>query len=396
MSSMHGAAFFLSIAQLAATPVEVRMVDGVRHELAARTIEIDGGLKIQSPDEGSRVFPIQDVDEIAFVASVATPAGGEWLIVTRDQTQLLADLVTDNADAIVARHPRLGDIRLNMDELIELRKRDCTDDPSVTGGDAVCLANGDFLTGAILGLDRQGVAMLVDEDVRTNGWPAIRAIRFKRTPDPAPEAPGLKLFFSDGSEVRATSLRIEEDGRAMALRDGQRLTTGASFVLRVEILGGRRVWLSELPMARFDSIPFFERQWPLRVDANAVGGPLKTAGRSYAHGLGLHAACRVQWRLDGRFERLLGAVGIDDSAGALADADLHILRDDSVAFTATQLRSGEAPRDIDVDLRGADSLTIVVDFGSHGPVHDRVNLVNPRLIRPPSESAPAPSQPKGR
>ncbi len=396
MLSIHVATLLLSVAHPAATPVEVRMVDGVRHELAARAIEIDGSLKIRLPDEGRRVFPIQDVDEIAFAASAAAPAGGEWLIITRDQTRLLADLVTDNADAIVARHPRLGDIRLVMDELTELRRRDFTDEPSATGGDTVGLANGDFLAGAILGIDRQGVAMLVDEDVRTIGWPTIRAIRFKRSAAAAAATPGLKLVFADGSELRATCLRIDADGRATCRRDGSPLTTDATFLLRAEVLGGRRVWLADMPTARIESIPFFERRWPLRVDANAVGGPLRIAGREYAHGLGLHAACRVQWRLDGRFERLLGEVGIDDSAGARADADLKILRDDSVVLTATHLRSGEAPRAINVDLRGADSLTIVVDFGSHGPVQDRVNLVNPRLIRPPSESAPAPSEPTGR
>ena len=150
---------------------------------------------------------------------------------------------------------------------------------------------------------------------------------------------------------------------------------------QVEIIGGRRVWLTDLVPAEYRSIPFFDRPWPLRLKTNALGGPLRLVGKDYPLGFGLHAASHIKWKLDDNYERFTALVGIDDSAGRWADADVTILVDQKPVARLKGLRHKEQPRKIDIDLRGASELAIEIGFGRYGDVQDRVDLVNPALIR---------------
>lgn len=149
-----------------------------------------------------------------------------------------------------------------------------------------------------------------------------------------------------------------------------------------DVSGGRWQWLVEMAPQSFESIPYMTRRWPLMRDRNALGEPLRCRGRAYEHGLGLHAAAKLVWKLDGGYARLRMEIGIDDSGGAWSDADVEIKRDgESATIRIDHLRHGETPRPVDLDVTGTRVLEITVGFGENGDIQDRVDLLDAALVR---------------
>jgi hypothetical protein len=81
---------------------------------------------------------------------------------------------------------------------------------------------------------------------------------------------------------------------------------------------------------------------------------------------------------------LRGVLAIDDCAGRWADAAVTVRADGKILAEFSSLRNDDSPRNVDVSLDSAMELTIEVGFGRHGDVQDRVNFVNPVLIRKPA------------
>ena len=78
-------------------------------------------------------------------------------------------------------------------------------------------------------------------------------------------------------------------------------------------LGGRAVYLGDLRPAEFRHVPFLDLPWPYHADRNVTGGRLRSGGRLYLKGLGVHSSARLTYLLDEPYERFEAELGIDDS-----------------------------------------------------------------------------------
>ena len=66
-----------------------------------------------------------------------------------------------------------------------------------------------------------------------------------------------------------------------------------------------------------------------QVDTNCVGKPMKIAGQSFAFGVGTHAYSLLHVSLDGKAQRFMAKVGVDDETqgrGTLSFRHLPSLR----------------------------------------------------------------------
>jgi alpha-galactosidase len=99
------------------------------------------------------------------------------------------------------------------------------------------------------------------------------------------------------------------------------------------------------------------------LDRNNKGLPMRLAGREYAHGLGVQANNRSAVELNGasRFSTL---AGVDDATDSDAAVRFEILADGETLWRR-DLKKGDAPVAIDLDLRGKKLLVIsVADLGN--------------------------------
>src|SRR5438105_83739 len=158
---------------------------------------------------------------------------------------------------------------------------------------------------------------------------------------------------------------------------------GAGGLMALDLLGGSAVYLSDLKPLTHEQTPYLGVRWPIGVDAALDGRPLRVGAQAHDKGIALHAQCRVTYRLDGAFRWFEAVVGIDPSAGAKGRARMSVLVDKKAypLGEGKEQTSEDAPLPVRLDVRGAQELTLVVDFGSFADVQGRVHWGAARLLK---------------
>lgn len=348
----------------------------------------------------------EDIDRVE-TTHAAVPSTGTWRVLTRGGMSIYGEIVGGNDLQVTVRHADSPPIAIPLEMLSGIARRQVPASAALADStvDRVTLISGDVVDGIVMSIDRAGVVLGDGPDEQRLPWKTISRLAMASATEPeaatatspgsvaAPvaipipaSAPGpvrrACIVLVDGTRLIARALAWHGRVFEVMLETNQTLTLDWSRVLRIELLGGRRVWLSEIKPTSFESWSYFGRPWPYRVDRNVANGPLRLNGRTYARGLGLHASARAEWVLAEPFERFTARIGIDDSAGKLADANVAILVNGKETWRSDGIRHGGPPANVDIKLRDARTLTIVVDYGQRGSVQDRVNIVNPALIRP--------------
>lgn len=380
---LHGPA---AVAAEPAKPLTVHTVDGRKHDVPGDELVFSAEAPaIRKPDEP----PIdwQDVDTIELASPSTAAALGKWSFATRGGAIMVGDVVGGDAKHIRIRLKALGEVQMPLDMLdfVAAREEVPVLEHRSSEEDVVTLNNGDTVRGAVYQISDSGPILFDGDADRELAWSEIRLVRLAGAPASPPARLLALVYLADGTRVSAEDFRLS--GGQLEIRKGQPQAVGGqtmslprSIVRRIEIVGGRRTWLSMLPPSTYEPVPYMGIRWPYRCDLNVTGGPLQLRGKSYARGLGLHSACRITWDLAGRFDRLRYAIGIDDSAGAWADADVRILLDGRELIAHEHLRRSDPPRDADLSIARGRQLVIEVGFGAGGDTQDRVNLVNAALI----------------
>ncbi|MFO8012060.1 MAG: NPCBM/NEW2 domain-containing protein [Phycisphaerae bacterium] len=110
-----------------------------------------------------------------------------------------------------------------------------------------------------------------------------------------------------------------------------------------------------------------------QVDRNCIAKPLAIAGRRFDHGVGTHAASALHVRLDGRALRFTARVGVDDSAGGKGSVRFQVYADGTKRFDSGVMKGGEPAKRVDVDLKDAERLLLLVTSAGDDIHHDHAD-----------------------
>jgi hypothetical protein len=251
--------------------------------------------------------------------------------------------------------------------------------------DTVILENGDRLRGQLIRLSADVLSF--EGPVGKLSIPSndIRALALNSELINVPKKTGKRVLLElrDGSRMTARRVVLAEQGLLeVETQFGSDLRVPTSAVVSMRLLGGRAVYLSDLKPAEFEFTPYFQTRWPLRLDRNVNGGPLRLNGREYAKGLGMHSRSVVSYDLAGEFSQFRTTVGIDDSAGGKGSVQFAVEVDGERVFTSRPMTGASKPTAIGpLDLSGKKRLTLIVDFGERGDILDHANWCDPLLIR---------------
>jgi len=191
-------------------------------------------------------------------------------------------------------------------------------------------------------------------------------------PRPETGAAPIELDLIDGSRLQGRLRSLEQAGCRMELAGAEVLFPWAAVDALVVDDGSIR-FLSELPAAREDGrgTQFGDELgmvWDHRIDGCVTGGELRTGGRVYRRGIGMHAPTRVTWELDGAFLSLRALVGVDDSAlfnprDAQGSVVFRVLLDGEIAWESGVVRGGDAVLPVPpIPLAGKSELTLEADM----------------------------------
>lgn len=242
--------------------------------------------------------------------------------------------------------------------------------------DILRLKNGDQLSGELTTIALDSLEFLDDQGSRTIQTGEVRALLFnpELLIEPEPVKNDCRIALSDGTLLTLSELTLLDFNR---------------FELKTVLAGTYQVPLERLvslctfsenvvPLSR--RVPSKVRYTPFlssipawQTDRSVTGAPMQMGGGRYLTGIGVHSRTEITWPLEEGDSRLLADVGIDDSTKGGGSVTFSVLLDGEVAFESGPVRGGELPRLIDIDLKGKQDLTLLVDFGERGDVLDRAN-----------------------
>jgi len=315
------------------------------------------------------------------------------LVVLANGGILVAEVLEVDKDRLSADSDLFGLVELRLELLAgvvfslpaDRHDRDLLLDrvASATGdSDQVMLANGDEVSGRVEAV-RQEVIKLettvgpVDvETHRTHALVFDPALRLRR------ERRGLRAIagFSDGSRLVADRLVVGEESLEIDVADGITWRTTPKRLVSLQPLGGRVTYLSDLKAAGYRHVPFLDLEWPYRTDRNVCGGMLRSSGRLYLKGLGMHSAARLTYLVEQPYRRFQAELAIDDGTSGRGSVRFRVFVDGREQYASETIRGGSTPVPVSLDLAGAERLDLVVDFADRADVQDHANWLDARLV----------------
>jgi len=264
-------------------------------------------------------------------------------------------------------------------------------------GDRLYLARGqglDKVDGVLTSFSSEGLRFEGRLGEHPYPWEEVAALFVEdlgeAAPEPGAEAPSVPVVVElpAGGRVSGGLVRIDAEGVTVET-PLSRLFFPAALVREVSVDDGSFRFLSEVPVADGGPVTLFGGEDDLgmvyrhRVDKNCLGGPLRSAGRTWARGLGVHAPSRLTWRLDGAWATLRGQAAVDDSALENRHHGSVIFRvhaDGELVWQSPLLRGGEAPLSFVLPLEGVEELVLEVDPATDSFVSDRAIWLRVLLV----------------
>jgi alpha-galactosidase len=148
-----------------------------------------------------------------------------------------------------------------------------------------------------------------------------------------------------------------------------------AFVAAVTANAQDSLWLSTFDLTKM------RQSWsqPQR-DRSVARGPLCVRGEVFSRGVGTHASSTFRIRLGGKALRFRGSVGVDDSSGSGGTVRFKLVGDGQLLFDSGIMRSRQAARRIDIDLRGVGDLVLAVRDAEDGISYDHADWCDARIL----------------
>ncbi|MBC8290853.1 MAG: NPCBM/NEW2 domain-containing protein [Planctomycetes bacterium] len=259
---------------------------------------------------------------------------------------------------------------------------------SVTGrtdkSDLIVLRNGDRLQGELSGLT-EGVAEI--ETSLGSVKPKARLIeRLVFNPElvfaEKPDGPVTTVLLSDGSVLKlkeATATGLALNGTMLA---GTKVVLPLEEIHELTVSGGEAVPLASVSSYSKTVASFPDTKRPPRAGSNVLGGFLSLRGRPALTGLGVAGGTTLSWELDGSWKSFQATCGVDDAARGRGSVIFEVRLDDKSVWHSEELTGESQPVPVPpVDLAGAKTLTLRVEYAQQGNVLDYADWTDAVLIR---------------
>jgi hypothetical protein len=250
------------------------------------------------------------------------------------------------------------------------------------------LRNNDTLDGSVEALDQEsGFRLRIGKRTLHVPLDRVASVAFNTglLSPLRPKGSYAHLVMADGSRLAFSSLQLSPDGKELEgkLLFGAKVRVPLNEVISLDVRQGAAVYLSELKPKAYQHTPYLGAPWPLARDANVVGRELRLKGSIYDKGLGIHAESQVTYKLTSAYCRFEALVGLDDETGKRGRVRVQVLVDGKAQDLGwdKELTAKDEPLRVNVNVRRAKELTLVVRYGSFGPVQAQVNWAEARLIR---------------
>ena len=387
------AAISSPITSIASQPPLVVPVDG--DPFHAKLTSVDAQWKLAF-DAAGKPRTLAAADLVAWGHPAELRKGP--VIVLADGGRLVASIAEADKTRLSVNSRLLGALKLPLDSLAGIvirtppnaQELDVLLDRISHGegrSDRAILDNGDEVAGLIETVSGEKLSIKGDLGLVDIAMPRVVAVIFNPAlRQPAAAQTGAAWAgLNDGTRLLAARLELKAGDVELTELGGATWKTKSENLVFLMPQSDRAVFLSDIRPDEYRFLPYLEMKWPYHTDRNVTGGQLRSGGRLYQKGLGVHSAARLSYKLDRPWSRFQAEIGIDDSTGRVpsgcGSAGFRVFVDGKVKHASPAIRGGMAPQAISVDLTGAKQLDLVVDYGEAGDVLDHADWLNARLVK---------------
>jgi len=353
------------------------------------------GVRYTAPGSGDEhVIPLDQfvaAQRATSDSSVSISAAAKFTLVLRNGDRLAGEPAHVANERLTWRSVVLGELPIPLQQLAALARGGEVSAPTEPPKqDVVALANGDSVAGIVADCTADKISVQTDAGVTDVPMASVSKVLFAavggaRT---TTAAPGYRVKLTDGSAIRSAHATFTGDQLTITL-DGKpprKISLRLSDVISIEQLNGPISWLSSRTPSESVQVPYFggASTWPARFDAAVDGGPLRFGSQTFDHGIGVHAYSRLVLAVDPGWVAFRTQYAIDsrrDASRPLADVTVRVKLDDRVVHEQSHVRAGALSPVVSVDLNGAKTLTLEVDYGDGGDTQDHLNWIEPALLR---------------
>lgn len=401
---MNLLALSLALLSTVASPnVEVQTLAG--EQSSGQLVSLDAEQLVVEAPEGPRSFAVQNLlavrplEQAAAVPQLANPESSATILLTDGSTLRVQDYRVEGETAhfVLAEHAltlpvaairtvRFGggpSSHASQWEQITTRK---------AAGDLLVVYRTDsldYLEGIIGAVTDERVQFQLDGDTLPVRKNKIAGLVYYRPNPPGGGTGKCLVVLANESRLAVTSLVSSGETIELKTGAGMQLTLPWSAVRRLDFGQGKVQYLTELTPQSTTWEGYFgtgtgtdivTQFYQPRSDQGFNGQPLRLRGETYARGLAIHSRTELIYRLPGQFRRFVAVAGIDDVVTPHGDVHLTIWGDNRLLFEQ-QIRGGDDPLSLDLDISGASRLRILVDYGEHLDVADHLNLCEARVLK---------------
>ena len=137
---------------------------------------------------------------------------------------------------------------------------------------------------------------------------------------------------------------------------------------------GEVVWLDTLDISQIRQ-GWAEAQCKRSVDGN----PISIGGRTFSRGVGTHATSTFLVDLKGGSTRFQAWVGVNDEVKKLGTVVFEVFAGRRRLWQSPLLHGGDAPVEVDLDVRGVKTLALAVKPGTDGINYDHADWADARF-----------------
>jgi len=341
--------------------------------------------------EGSLELPVDQVMGLEFASTEpVVPANGKVLVALESDGLLVAsEITTDDREATVTLSDNqpitlpIAGIRGILfgsasPTFFEQWKRTCGEPPP---RDVLVASKGDEqaeLDGTVGNIGAERIAFTAEGESIDVRRERVRAIYFAKNPQTVTSP--ITIHEVNGHRWPVQKVEWNDLGVTFS---GDRIGSQLrqfSDIARIDYSSGRVAYLSDIEPEKVEYAPYLDTVWTLQRDRNTSNNPIRIGPNTFRKGLVLHSKTTVTYSLDGQYQLLQLTAGMEREAGPFGDALLQFIIDGKVAREVA-ITSPSAPLDLNLDLKNARQLTIVVDYGLRADLGDHVALGNARLLK---------------
>ncbi len=351
---------------------------------------------------GEKAVDLTEVARISFSPVASYPPEPELVLQLADRSEIWCRISGADSEQLSVESQALGKIAVPLEktrallfpgsfptrrkfERFRLAPREPADqDRLYTTEDAVVQG--------ILSKITPGALVMDTENLGTIKFPfsRVQAVILAQI-EKAARREGLTLtaVMDDGSVLRGTIHRLEANAVTLSTIIGP-IAVPYKHTRELLVRGGRWVFLDELtPAERIERSFVGSVVWHMHTGANCLGDPLLVRGVRYLRGLGVHSYCRLVYTLQDKYLRFEALAALDDAAlderldTRIGNVVFRVFVDGEKRFDSGPVSWNDAPKEVKVDLTGAQRLELEVSEGRGFHVRDRADWIEPRLLKGP-------------